>query len=73
MAERDRLIEIVLRLLNGTCASDAEVDQLVAEFERGVPDPRAVDLVFWPHQHFDREPTAAEIVDRALSYRPTEL
>jgi hypothetical protein len=71
--ERERLIAIVQRLTDGDYSSDEEADRLVAEFEADVLDPNAADLIFWSNKHFDHEPTAAEIVDRALSYRPIEL
>jgi len=67
------LIAIVQRLMDGDYSSDEEVDRLIAEFEADVLDPNAGDLIFWSNKHFDHEPTAAEIVDRALSYRPIEL
>jgi hypothetical protein len=67
------LFAIVQRLTDGDYSSDEEVDRLVAEFEAGVLDPSAADLIFWSNKHFDHEPAAAEIVDRALSYRPIEL
>lgn len=70
MPERQRLIEVVDRLINGIYSSDEEVDRLVAEFEAGVLDPNATGLIFWWSEHFDHEPTAAEVVDRALDYRP---
>ena len=59
--------------MDGDYSNDEESDRLVAEFEAGVLDPHATDLIFWSNKHFDHEPTAAEIVDRALSYRPIEL
>lgn len=59
--------------MDGDYSSDEEVDSLVAEFQRGVLDPAATELIFWSTDHFDHEPTAAEVVDRALSYRPIEL
>lgn len=73
MSERERLIEIVQRLMDGDYSSDAEVESLVAEFDAGVLDPNATDLIFSSSKDFDHEPTAAEIVDRALTYRPIEL
>ena len=73
VSERDRLIAIVQRILDGDYSSDEEVDSLVAAFRRGVLDPAATDLIFCSSNHFDHEPTAAEVVDRALSYRPIEL
>jgi hypothetical protein len=41
-------------------------------FVAHVPHPEADDLIFYPDRHFGHEPTAEEVVDRALSYRPVE-
>ena len=73
VSERQRLIAIVQRILDGDYSSDEEVESLVAALQGGVLDPAATDLIFWPSKCFDHEPTAAEIVDRARSYRPIEL
>jgi hypothetical protein len=73
VSERERLIAIVQRLMDGDYSSEEEVDRLIVELEAEVLDPNAADLIFWSNKHFDHEPTAAEIVDRALSYRPIEL
>jgi hypothetical protein len=59
--------------MDGHYTSDEEVESLVAEFQSGVPHPVASDLIFHTNKNFDHEPTAAEVVDRALSYRPIGL
>lgn len=59
--------------MHGDYAADEEVERLVADFEAGVLYPGAPSLIFYWQDEFDREPTAAEVVDRALSYRPIEL
>jgi Colicin immunity protein / pyocin immunity protein len=59
--------------MDGDYSGNEEVDSLVAEFQRGVPDPAGSDLIFRSSNHFDHEPTAAEVVDRALRYRLIEL
>lgn len=71
--DRQRLIELVEKLMTGGYETEAEDDAALAEFEAGVLHPRASDLIFYPASEFDHEPTAAEIVDRALSYRAIEL
>jgi len=73
VSRRERLIEVVERLMTGDYSSDEEVGLLVAEFESGVLDPNATGFIFRWNEHFDHEPTAAEVVYRALSYRPIEL
>jgi hypothetical protein len=72
-ANRVRLVELVDKLMTRGYATEAEDDAALAEFEAGVPHPRASDLIFYPANEFDHEPTAAEVVDRALSYRAIEL
>jgi hypothetical protein len=57
----------------GDCSSDEEVEGLVAEFQAGVLDPHATNLIFWWDRRLDHEPTAAEVVDLPLSCRPIEL
>lgn len=73
VSDRQRLIAIVQRILDGDYSSDEEVDTLLAASQGDVLDPAATELIFWSSDHFAHEPTAAEIVDRALSYRPMEL
>jgi hypothetical protein len=73
MTERERLIRLVQRIMDGDYSADEEVDSLVAEFEAAVLHPGASSLIFWPTDEFDHDPSAAEVVDRALSYRPIEL
>ena len=59
--------------MKGDYASADEVERLVAEFQAGVLRPGASDLIFYWQDEFDREPTPAEVVERALAYRPIEL
>lgn len=73
MTERAALVRIVERIMEGEYASDDEVQALVEEFEAAVPHPNAAGLIFWPLDHFDHEPTPADVVDRALGYRAIEL
>lgn len=72
--DRLALIALVKRLMGGDFASEEEADRLLAEFEAGVPHPRASDLIYHPNSEgFLDEPSAAEIVDRAFQYRAIEL
>jgi hypothetical protein len=71
--DRERLIELVRRLVAGAYGSDAELDRDVAAFTAAVPHPRAVDLIYRWSGEFKREPSAEEIVDKALAYRPIAL
>ncbi|MFI7679339.1 hypothetical protein [Actinophytocola sp. NPDC049390] len=70
---RARLVDVVRRLLSGEYASGDDLDRDLDEFLDGVPDPNAANLIFYSHMEFDHEPTAEEVVDRALSYRPIQL
>jgi len=71
--DRLELVELVGRIRSGSMESEEEEDRAIAEFASRVPHPRATDLIFHPGLEFDHEPTAEEIVDRALSYRTLEL
>jgi hypothetical protein len=73
VADRDRLIELVRRVMSGDFQDEAELQHLVTDFARSVPHPRAADLIFWPNDEFDGEPAPAQVVERALAYRPIEL
>ena len=73
MSERERLVGLVRRIMKGDYATDDDVERLVAEFEAGVPRPGASDLLFHWQDEFDHEPTATEVVGRALASRPIEL
>ena len=69
---REGLIERVQRIMNGDYSSDEEMKCLVREFESSVLYAGASNLIFWPADEFDHEPTAAQVVDRALSCRPID-
>lgn len=71
--ERRRLIKLVERIQTGAYTDDAELESLVADFSSSVPRPDAHDLIFWPSGEFSGEPTASQVVDRALTYRSIEL
>ena len=70
---RDELIDLVRRIMAAEGGTQEEVDRLVDLFLENVPHPEADGLIFYPEQHFGHEPTAEEVVDGALTYRPIEL
>ncbi|WP_129787205.1 bacteriocin immunity protein [Promicromonospora panici] len=70
-AELVRMVRFIMDGMPGL--SEEEGSRTVAEFENAVPHPAARDLIFFPDEHFDSEPTAEEIVERALSYRAIQL
>ena len=72
-AERSKLIALVQRLIDADYETEAESSADLRTFRAAVPHPEAGDLIFYPDVEFDHEPTAAEIVDRALAYRATPL
>ncbi|MFF2198737.1 hypothetical protein [Streptomyces sp. NPDC058157] len=65
---RDELVEIVRRLLTAS----AESDHYLRLLEANVPHPRVSNLVFHPSDIL-QDPSAEQIVDEALSYRPIAL
>ncbi|UBI38901.1 MULTISPECIES: bacteriocin immunity protein [Streptomyces] len=67
--ERDGLVRLVRRIMDGEGASEAEHDALVAEFERSVLHPAVIDLMY----HQRPELSAEQVVDAALAYRPIAL
>lgn len=71
--DRARLVELVRKLMVGRYSSEEEAARDMAELEAGVLHPRVSDLIFYWQSEFDHEPTAEEVVDRALSYRAIEL
>ena len=68
---RQQLIELVRKIMLAE-ADEAEMDDMVRRFTANVPHPDGSDLIFWPtgfpHDPTQPEPTAEEIVDKALSY-----
>nr|WP_199811318.1 e9imm peptide [Kitasatospora phosalacinea] len=58
--------------MDGDYADDEEASRLMAALGRalGCTGGYVSDLIFWPE---GPEPTADEVVDQALAYRPTAL
>jgi hypothetical protein len=66
---------VVEQILAAT-GSDAEQARLVQLFEQSVSRPDAAEFIFRPTRLPDGswpDPSADEIVDQALAYRPIEL
>jgi hypothetical protein len=72
---RDELIVLVERIMRVETADEDEEDRLVELFDESVVHPAASDLIFYPARYFaeGHEPSAEEVVDAALAYRPIEL
>ncbi len=66
--DREQLIEIARRLVSGD-GDDAEVAAWIRELQANVPYPGVSDLIFYPEG--GRTPTPEEVVDKALSYKPS--
>lgn len=71
--DRAGLVALAQKLLDGDYDSDVELDDDMAAFKAAVPHPRASDLLYYWQDEFDHEPTAEEVVERALTYRAIEL
>lgn len=65
---REQLIELVQRIMNGEGSED-EQDEWLELLGQQVPHPEVSNLIFWD----ERELTAEQIVDEALNYRPILL
>jgi hypothetical protein len=70
---RAELIALVERLLTGDFESEEQEDRAIAEFASSVPHPRAADLIYHWAEEFEVEPSAEDVVDRALNHRSIEL
>ena len=68
---RTEAIALVRRIMNGDYASEAEADAWVDSLKRSLGCPHIVDLIFYPEDK--GSPTAEEVVERALAYRPIAL
>lgn len=68
--ERKDLIELVEKIRNAEGGSEMENDEMIDIFLDHVPDPNAANYIF--DLEFE-DLSAAEIVDRALAYKPFTL
>ena len=66
------LIEIVERFIRGDLLEDAEVEAALHTLKVATGNPHVSALIFWPDPG-DEDLTAAQIVDKALAYRPFAL
>ncbi|MCP4529092.1 MAG: hypothetical protein GY833_24750 [Aestuariibacter sp.] len=70
---REYLCKLVAKILNVE-GNEEEIVAWVNRFQRNVPHPEASGLIFWPNKYgLGNNPSAEEIVDKALSYKPIEL
>jgi hypothetical protein len=66
---RHELVEVTQRILDDPAGPDCAYYLLI--LQANVPHPAITSLVYWSAA--GTEPTAAEIIDEALSYRPIAL
>ncbi|MDO4879411.1 MAG: bacteriocin immunity protein [Neisseria sp.] len=73
---REELIALGERIMAAQC-DEAELDRLMEQFDRNVPHPEGSGLFFHPPGWNARKggladyaPTAEEVVDTCLAYRP---
>lgn len=70
---REELIELVEKITDPS-HDDESIAVWLTILEQNVPHPEVSGLIFWPHIHgLGSDPSAAEIVDKALEYRPIQL
>lgn len=76
---REELTEIGRRIVecDGT---ENEIDKLSKLFDKNVPHPNGSNLFFYPENYNARrdniseyKPTAKEVIDKCLSYKPIQL
>lgn len=63
---RDQLIELVKKIAAAD-GTEQQIDQMLELLEKNVPDPEVANYIFYD----DLQP--AEIVDKALAYKPIQL
>lgn len=69
---REYLLSLINRLLVGE-GTELEQDAWLMELEDSVPHPSISGLMAYPDEYFDHQPTAQEILDKALNYRAIAL
>ncbi len=71
---RQELVKLVEKIMRAEDAPAEGPYPLLDLFESNVPHPRASGLVYWPEtEGLSAEPTATEVVEAALSYKPVQL
>jgi hypothetical protein len=68
-----QLVELVERIMGGR-GNEREIENWLDLLQKNVPHPGVSDLIFWPHKFgLGDSPTAGEIVEKALAYKPIQL
>ncbi|MEU9073956.1 e9imm peptide [Kitasatospora sp. NPDC004745] len=65
-------VAMVQKIMDGDCYNDAEIDRTLEALDRGLGCPTGYvsDLIYSIYPPGEPEPTAAEVVELALAYRP---
>lgn len=70
---KHELIALVTKLLRAE-GSDDEIHQWLELVERNVPHPEVQNLIYWSNRYgLGDSPSAEDIVEQALSYKPIIL
>lgn len=70
---REQLIELVRKIMAVEESEDDEAE-MVEALMGNVPHPRVLNLIFNPElEGLEDEPTAEQVVDIALAYKPIAL
>ncbi|MFF1338118.1 e9imm peptide [Streptomyces sp. NPDC058290] len=69
---REEAVHLVQLLMDGgTSCEAAEDDSIIEALQLGLRCPHIIDYIFHPAP--GPEPTAEQVVDRAMAYRPITL
>nr|WSX50731.1 bacteriocin immunity protein [Streptomyces sp. NBC_00974] len=68
---RAEAVRLVQQLTDGDIASEDEGSEIIEALERGLRCPHVSDYIFYPGA--DQQPSAEQVVERALTYRPIAL
>ena len=70
---KDQLNELVERVMRYDYGAESEHDAAILQLQACVADPQVTSYIYYWDRHFEAEPTAAEVVQRALDYQPIAL
>lgn len=70
---RSDLTALVSRLMAGDYTDSDELNADADRLRSGVAHPDVLGLIFHPDSYFDHEPSVAEVVERASTYRAVAL
>lgn len=65
---KDEVISLITKIMNSE-GTETEIDEMISELKRNVPDPHVTNLIFWSEEEYSPE----EIYEKAMSYKPIEL